>query len=70
MRVNATPNWYKELSLLQSQMKALREDIPLYLREKKGDDIKDLEAFDIKLNSMINRLDRAFRELTTPPDGV
>lgn len=68
MKVNATPSWYKELSLLKSQMKALREDIPLHLKERKGDDIKDLESFDMKLNSMINRLDRAFRELTTPPE--
>ncbi len=56
------PDWYKKLSLLNLQMKALQEDIPRYLKERSGN-IKDLECFDIKLTAMRSRLDRTIKEL-------
>lgn len=55
-------NWYKELSLLELQMKSLQEDILINLVERRGD-VKDLETFDMKLTAMRNRLQRAFEEL-------
>lgn len=56
------PDWYKELSLLELQMQALKYDIPRNLIEKQGY-VTDLETFDMKLTAMQNRLHRAFEEL-------
>ena len=60
--MQSLPDWYKALSLLELQMKALQEDIPRNLRERRGD-VTDLETFHMKLTAMRNRLHRAFEEL-------
>lgn len=53
---------YKELSLLKLQLQSLREDIPLNLKERRGD-VKDLEMFDMKISAMQKRLDRAINKI-------
>ena len=60
--MQSLPDWYKALSLLELQMKALQEDIPRCLVERRSD-VTDLETFDMKLTAMRNRLHRAFEEL-------
>lgn len=54
--------WYKELDLLRLNLKSLQEDIPINLRERSHNG-KDLELFDMQLNAMRARLDRALNEL-------
>lgn len=60
--MQSLPDWYKALSLLELQMKALQEDIPRCLLERRSD-VTDLETLDMKLTAMRNRLHRAFEEL-------
>ena len=60
--IQSMPDWYKELSLLELQMQALKDDIPRNLIERHGY-VTDLETFDMKLIAMQNRLHRAFEEL-------
>jgi hypothetical protein len=55
------PNWYKTISLLELQMKALQEDLPRNLKNKKGD-FKDLESFDMLLTAMRGKLNRVFKD--------
>ena len=57
------PDWYKSLSLLELQLKALQEDIPRDLRERNIYS-KDLETFDMNLTAMRAILHRVIEELT------
>lgn len=59
---NSLPDWYKNLSLLESQLEALQEDIPRSLVQRRSD-VTDLETFDMKLTAMRSRLRRAIEEL-------
>ena len=60
--IQSFPDWYKELSLLELQMQALKDDMPRNLIEKRCC-VTDIETFDMKLTAMQNRLHRAFEEL-------
>jgi hypothetical protein len=64
VKKDSLPQWYKNLSLLQLQLKAVKEDIPIYLKERRMENGKDLEIFNLKLESMELKLQRAIDELT------
>lgn len=64
-KTNTLPNWYKELTLAQSRLDSLREDIPRNLTEQDRNDVMDLEYFDMKINAIQAKLNRAVDELTT-----
>jgi len=59
---NLIPQWHKDLDLGIMSLKAIREDIPKHLVERKGADA-DLEYFDMKLSSAIVKIQRAFNHL-------
>lgn len=56
------PDWSKTLTMIEKQVKSLREEIPFDVIGFRKN-IEDLEMFDLKISAMQSRIKKALKEL-------
>lgn len=55
------PDWSKILTMIETQVKSLREEIPHDISETRN--VNDVEMFDLKISAMQSRIKKALKEL-------